>query len=168
MGRALMIPGMVGKNISSWIKENNLPPNVASFGKTEKEIFVCYEELMDKYGKDMKDIPLGAIGIYSFAQKLRVGLQQLMAGSGEMVLMGGRDRLMTSSVFMLAEPNMKEIPSETSIQQQIIDLQQSITFLEEIWMTDDLIRQEISEEDWQAFMNALYESFEGLQPAAEQ
>jgi hypothetical protein len=94
--------------------------------------------------------------------------QQLMAGSGEMVLMGGRDRLMTSSVFMLAEPNMKEIPSETSIQQQIIDLQQSITFLEEIWMTDDLIRQEISEEDWQAFMNALYESFEGLQPAAEQ
>ena len=29
----------------------------------------------------MKDIPLGAVGIYSFVQKLRVGLQQLMAGS---------------------------------------------------------------------------------------
>jgi glutamate synthase domain-containing protein 2 len=81
MGRALMIPGMVGKNIASWIKEKNLPPNVSSFGETEKEIFVCYEELMDKYGKDMRDIPLGAVGIYSFAQKLRVGLQQLMAGS---------------------------------------------------------------------------------------
>jgi glutamate synthase domain-containing protein 2 len=81
MGRALMIPGMVGKNIASWMKEDNLPPNVSSFGKTEKEIFVCYEELLDKYGKDMKDIPLGAVGIYSFAQKLRVGLQQLMAGS---------------------------------------------------------------------------------------
>jgi glutamate synthase domain-containing protein 2 len=81
MGRALMIPGMVGKNIGSWIKEDNLPSNVSSFGKTEKEIFVCYEELLEKYGKDMKDIPLGAVGIYSFAQKLRVGLQQLMAGS---------------------------------------------------------------------------------------
>jgi glutamate synthase domain-containing protein 2 len=81
MGRALMIPGMVGKNIAAWIKEGNLPQTVSEFGKTEKEIFVCYEELADKYGKDMKDIPLGAIGIYSFSQKIKVGLQQLMAGS---------------------------------------------------------------------------------------
>lgn len=81
MGRALMIPGMVGKNIDNWIKEHKLPPTVAEFGKTEKEIFVCYEELSDKYGNAMKDIPLGAIGIYSFAQKIKVGLQQLMAGS---------------------------------------------------------------------------------------
>ena len=81
MGRALMIPGMVGKNIAKWIKEGNLPVTVSEFGKTEKEIFVCYEELLEKYGKDMKDITLGAVGIYSFAQKLKVGLQQLMAGS---------------------------------------------------------------------------------------
>ncbi|MCG2703483.1 MAG: FMN-binding glutamate synthase family protein [Candidatus Omnitrophica bacterium] len=81
MGRALMIPGMVGKNISTWIKEDKLPANVSEYGKTEKEIFVCYEELVDRYGKDMKDIPLGAVGIYSFAQKIKVGLQQIMAGS---------------------------------------------------------------------------------------
>jgi len=29
----------------------------------------------------MKDIPLGAVGVYTFCQKVRVGLQQLMAGS---------------------------------------------------------------------------------------
>ncbi|MFA7677702.1 MAG: FMN-binding glutamate synthase family protein [Candidatus Omnitrophota bacterium] len=81
MGRALMIPGMVGKNIGTWIKENKLPPNVSEFGSTVKEIFVCYEELADKYGKDINDMPLGAIGIYSFSQKIKVGLQQLMAGS---------------------------------------------------------------------------------------
>jgi len=81
MGRALMIPGMVGKNIGNWLKEGNLPPTVSDFGKTEKEIFVCYEELAEKYGNDMKDITLGAIGVYSFAQKIKVGLQQLMAGS---------------------------------------------------------------------------------------
>ncbi|MFA5410806.1 MAG: FMN-binding glutamate synthase family protein [Candidatus Omnitrophota bacterium] len=81
MGRALMIPGMVGKNIAEWLKEDKLPPTVSAYGKTEKEIFVYYEELLDKYGKEMKNIPLGAIGIYSFAQKIRVGLQQLMAGS---------------------------------------------------------------------------------------
>ena len=81
MGRALMIPGMVGKNIATWLKEGNLPPTVSDYGKTEKEIFVCYEELAEKYGKDMKDITLGAVGVYSFAQKIKVGLQQLMAGS---------------------------------------------------------------------------------------
>ncbi|MFH1406741.1 MAG: FMN-binding glutamate synthase family protein [Candidatus Omnitrophota bacterium] len=81
LGRALMIPGMVGKNIANWLKEGNLPTTVSEFGKTEKEIFVYYEELQDKYGERMKDIPLGAVGIYSFAQKIKVGLQQLMAGS---------------------------------------------------------------------------------------
>jgi glutamate synthase domain-containing protein 2 len=81
MGRALMIPGMVGKNIGQWIKNKQLPSTVSEFGSTEKEIFVCYEELADKYGKEMKNIPLGAVGIYSFAQKIKVGLQQLMAGS---------------------------------------------------------------------------------------
>ena len=81
MGRALVIPGVVGKNIGSWLKNGDLPKTVSEFGKTEKEIFVCYEELLDKYGTDMKDIPLGAIGIYTFTRKIKVGLQQLMAGS---------------------------------------------------------------------------------------
>ncbi|UCB56441.1 MAG: FMN-binding glutamate synthase family protein [Candidatus Omnitrophota bacterium] len=81
MGRALVIPAFVGKNIGRWLKENKLPPTVSEFGKTVKEIFVCYEELRDKYGKDVDNIPLGALGIYSFVQKIRVGLQQLMAGS---------------------------------------------------------------------------------------
>ncbi|MFC1566909.1 FMN-binding glutamate synthase family protein [bacterium] len=81
MGRALMIPGMVGKNIQSWIDSNDLPKSISEFGTTTEEIFVCYEELLDKYGKDIKDIPLGALGIYSFSQKIQVGMQQLMAGS---------------------------------------------------------------------------------------
>jgi glutamate synthase domain-containing protein 2 len=81
MGRALMIPGFVGKNVAEWIKTNTLPPTVSEFGSKPEEIFVCYEELAGKYGKDMKDIPLGAVGIYTFCQRLKVGLQQLMAGS---------------------------------------------------------------------------------------
>lgn len=96
MGRALMIPGMVGKNIATWLKEGNLPPTVSDYGKTEKEIFVCYEELVEKYGKDMKDITFGAIGVYSFAQKIKVGLQQLMAGSRNFRLSAiSRDELMS-------------------------------------------------------------------------
>ncbi len=81
MGRALMIPGFVGKNIEEWVKNDNLPSTVKEFGTKPEEIFVCYEELAEKYGKDMKDIPLGAVGIYTFSQRIKVGLQQLMAGS---------------------------------------------------------------------------------------
>jgi glutamate synthase domain-containing protein 2 len=80
MGRALMIPGMVGKNIGLWLKNGDLPQNVAQFGRTKEEIFVYYAELADKYGKQMEEMPLGAVGFYSFSQKLKVGLQQLMAG----------------------------------------------------------------------------------------
>jgi glutamate synthase domain-containing protein 2 len=82
MGRALMIPGFVGRNIGRWIEENNLPKSLSDYGTTVKEIFVTYEELVAKYGKDtVEKFPLGAIGVYTFIDKLRVGLQQLMAGS---------------------------------------------------------------------------------------
>ena len=82
MGRALMIPGMVGKNIGKWIKANDLPKTVSEYGTKVEEIFVNYEEVKNLVGnKEIHNIPLGAIGIYSYAQKIRVGLQQLMAGS---------------------------------------------------------------------------------------
>ena len=72
----------VGQRTSEeWIKTNTLPPTVSEFGMKTEEIFVCYEELAEKYGEDMKDIPLGAVGIYTFSQRIKVGLQQLMAGS---------------------------------------------------------------------------------------
>jgi glutamate synthase domain-containing protein 2 len=81
MGRGLMIPGMVGKNIEKWIKEGDLPKGVSKYGNKAEEIFVSYEELKEKYGSRFKEIPMGAIGIYTYAQKFRTGLQQLMAGS---------------------------------------------------------------------------------------
>ena len=84
VGRALMIPGMVGKNIGLWLQEgeDSLPKTVSQFGRKVEEIFVCYEELVAKYGVEtVKEMPLGAVAIYTFADKLKVGLQQLMAGS---------------------------------------------------------------------------------------
>jgi hypothetical protein len=82
MGRALMIPGMVGKNIAQWIKEGKLPKTVSEFGSTPEEISVTYEKVKEIVGaQEIKNIPLGAIGIYSYADKLKVGLQQLMAGA---------------------------------------------------------------------------------------
>ncbi len=51
------------------------------FGVTVEEIFVCCEDLVAEFGSNaVKEMPLGAIGLYTFADKLKVGLQQLMAG----------------------------------------------------------------------------------------
>ena len=81
MGRGLMIPGMVGKNIAKWLEEDKLPKSVSKYGNEVSEIFVAHAELKEKFGSDIKDIPLGAIAIYTYCQKFKVGLQQLMAGS---------------------------------------------------------------------------------------
>jgi hypothetical protein len=97
MGRALMIPGMVGKNIAQWIKKGDLPKNVSEYGTTPEEIFVNYEKVKDIVGSaEIGNIPLGAIGIYSYSDKIRVGLQQLMAGARRFNLsVIGRNDLMS-------------------------------------------------------------------------
>jgi len=83
MGRALMIPGMVGKNTERWLRgeDGGLPTTVSKFGSTKEEIFMSYEVLKEKYGSEVDNFPLGAIGLYSASDKIGVGLQQLMAGS---------------------------------------------------------------------------------------
>jgi glutamate synthase domain-containing protein 2 len=82
MGRALMIPGMVGKNIAEWMNNGGLPKTISQYGSTVEEIFVCWEQVADLVGKsEMPNIPLGALGIYSYANRLAVGMQQLMAGA---------------------------------------------------------------------------------------
>ncbi|MCQ2558681.1 MAG: FMN-binding glutamate synthase family protein [Oscillospiraceae bacterium] len=82
MGRAMMIPGMVGKNAAQWIAEGKIPASIKDYGASAEELFVNYERVKDLVGADeMKNIPLGALGIYSYSDKLHVGLQQLMAGS---------------------------------------------------------------------------------------
>jgi len=103
MGRALMIPGFVGKNIERWMKEEDLPKTVAQFGSTKEEIFVAYETLKEKYGDDVDKMPLGAIALYTFSDKLKVGLQQLMSGSRKFDI----PSISRSDVFALTEEAAK-------------------------------------------------------------
>jgi glutamate synthase domain-containing protein 2 len=84
MGRGLMIPGFVGDNIQNWLKEGpeSLPKTVKQFGHKPDQIFETYEDLCDEFGREeVESMPLGGIAVYTFADKLKVGLQQLMAGS---------------------------------------------------------------------------------------
>ncbi len=81
IGRAIMIPSMVGKNIGEWLKTGKLPHSVSQYGTKVEEIFVNYEIIKKRLGSDMDNLPLGALGWFTYVDKLRTGLQQLMAGS---------------------------------------------------------------------------------------
>ena len=92
MGRSLMIPGFLGSNIEGALKPDakaavngnweKLPPSVTEHGDYADEIFAGYYDLQKKIGKDeMKKIPYGAIAVWTLADKLAAGLQQLMAGA---------------------------------------------------------------------------------------
>lgn len=81
MGRALMIPAFVGKHIQKWIQEEKLPTEIKKFGDVPERIFITYETLKSKYGNDFEKLPLGAIAMYTFCDRLKLGLQQFMAGA---------------------------------------------------------------------------------------
>ena len=109
MGRALMIPGFVGDNIQTVIDGKNqdgwkeLPRTVSRFGTTPDQIFTTYSFLKEKYGDRIKDIPFGAVALYTFIEKLRTGLTQFMAGARSFRL----DTLRRSDVVALTEDSAK-------------------------------------------------------------
>lgn len=92
MGRSVMIPGFLGSNIEGVLKPSRkkevngnwdeLSPAVKEVGSTAEEIFAGYYDVQKKVGaKEMKNIPYGAISMWTLADKLAAGLQQLMAGA---------------------------------------------------------------------------------------
>ena len=82
MARAPIAAAMVGKTIGQALKEDRLPVYVARFGRTVDDIFVTAGDLRGHLGNDaFENIPCGALGLYTFYERLAQGLRQLMAGN---------------------------------------------------------------------------------------
>jgi glutamate synthase domain-containing protein 2 len=81
MARSAIAASMVGKTIGKLIDEENLPKAISSYGNSVEEIFVTAPELKERFGKRFKDIPLSAIGVYSYYKRLAQGMRQLMCGA---------------------------------------------------------------------------------------
>ncbi len=59
-----------------------LPVYVERFGNTKDEIFVTAGALRQELGNEEFDkLPTGALGLYTYYERLAQGLRQLMAGS---------------------------------------------------------------------------------------
>jgi len=82
MARAPIAAAMVGKTIGRAIDEGRVPVYVARFGNTKDEIFVTASHLRKELGDAaFEKIPAGALGLYTYYERLAQGLRQLMAGS---------------------------------------------------------------------------------------
>lgn len=92
MGRGIMIPGFLGANIEGALRPDRraaihgnwetLPKSVSDLGNSPEELFASYFDVQKKVGKDeMRHVPYGAIAMYTMADKLSCGLQQLLAGA---------------------------------------------------------------------------------------
>ncbi len=86
LGRATMTAAMVGKTVGEMIKNRKLPPELEKYGYDIEQIFVGAAILKAKYGKDFEKIPAGAIGLYTYYDRLSLGLKQLMAGERKFAL----------------------------------------------------------------------------------
>jgi glutamate synthase domain-containing protein 2 len=81
MARGPMAATMVGKTIGRRIQEDQIPVYVERFGNSREEIFVTATELKHQLGDRFDELHSGAIGLYSYFERLAQGLRQLMAGA---------------------------------------------------------------------------------------
>ncbi|MEW6570455.1 MAG: FMN-binding glutamate synthase family protein [Nitrospirota bacterium] len=116
MGRSTLTAGMVGKNQGQHIED--------AFGKGKEyedallRTFAGAAQLKEKYGKDFRNIPSAAIAVYTYYDRLAVGLRQLMAGARKFALQYiDRDDLMAltreatdvSGITYIMDADMKEV-----------------------------------------------------------
>jgi hypothetical protein len=72
---------MVGKTMAA-IDSHQVPVYVGRFGNSKDEIFVTASPLGKELGDvEFEKIPTGALGLYTYYERLAQGLRQLIAGS---------------------------------------------------------------------------------------
>jgi glutamate synthase domain-containing protein 2 len=87
MARAPIAAAMVGKTIGKTINEQQIPVYIERFGRSKDEIFVTAGHLRRELGdSEFEKLPTGAMGLYTYYERLAQGLRQLMAGSRKFAL----------------------------------------------------------------------------------
>jgi glutamate synthase domain-containing protein 2 len=82
MARSPIAAAMVGKTIGRTVRDGQLPVYVERFGSSIDEIFVTAADLRKELGDDeFEKLPTGAIGLYTYYERLAQGLRQLMCGA---------------------------------------------------------------------------------------
>jgi hypothetical protein len=86
MARGPLCAAMVGKTIGNRVMEGDLPVYIERYGTTMEEVFFAGVSLRERYGKDFEDLHPGALGVYTYYQRLAQGMSQLMCGARKFAL----------------------------------------------------------------------------------
>jgi glutamate synthase domain-containing protein 2 len=87
MARAPIAAAMVGKTLGRAIESGELPVYVQRFGQAIDEIFVTASQVRQELGdQEFERLPTGALGLYTYYERLAQGLRQLMAGNRKFAL----------------------------------------------------------------------------------
>jgi len=86
MSRAPLAAAMVGKTLGEMIKSGKVPNEYKKYGETVEQIFVLASELKNRLGSRFADLPVGAIGVYSYFERLAQGMRQIMCGARKFAL----------------------------------------------------------------------------------
>ncbi|MHC4129237.1 MAG: FMN-binding glutamate synthase family protein [Planctomycetota bacterium] len=120
MARSPIAATMVGKTIGRAIDQGSLPVYIERFGSSRDDIFVTAGELRKELGDDeFEKLPAGAIGLYTYYQRLAQGLRQLMCGSRKFALEYiARDDL---AALTREAADVSGIPYVTEVDKELVD-----------------------------------------------
>ncbi len=77
--RAAMAAAMTGENVGKRIREGKVPRIFQRFGGTVEEIYADLADLRAIYGREADGFSLGAVGVFSYLNKIAFGLRHLAA-----------------------------------------------------------------------------------------
>jgi len=121
MARAPITAVMKSNRYVGLAEEDKLPDKFATlYGSRPEQFFIATTELENRFGKDLKKIPWGAVGLYTyFHDRIGVGLKQLMAGARKWKL----ELLSRSDIAALSERASKVtgIPTIEDIENDVME-----------------------------------------------
>lgn len=77
--RSSMAAAMSAKKIGKLIEAGKVPPELARFGTTKEELFSDLPELRGLYGSAADGFSTGAVGVYSYLNRIAYGLRHFAA-----------------------------------------------------------------------------------------
>jgi glutamate synthase domain-containing protein 2 len=86
MARGPLCAAMVGTTVGQKISEKNLPNQISKYGETIDEVFFSAYSLRESLNGQFEKLNPGAIGVYTYYQRLAQGLAQLMCGARKFAL----------------------------------------------------------------------------------
>jgi hypothetical protein len=128
-------------------------PNSINFiSQTDKERFDPSCDWDEDLDVDLDDL-MAFVDNWLWVACWRLDLQEML-----MSMMMGE-----SQSASLTEPTISPKVTQIPVHEQIVDLRDTVSFLEKLWLEDDSIQQEIDTGEWQRFMKEIYQSVIDIQ-----